>query len=163
MRLAFVVDGLETHAGVVLTQDADDGSVRGVVHGDADAGAVATQVARVLSLDHSGVAFAEAGERDPVLGALQQRHRGLRPVLFHSPYEAAAWAIISHRRPARQAAGTRDAIAAELGATFELEGGDPLHAFPTPRRLLDVRPGPGLPQLKVDRLHALARAAQDGQ
>lgn len=162
LRLAFLVDGEADHAGVALTQPETDGSVVAAIQSDADPQAVRAQVARVLSLDHDGTPFVAAGERDPVLGALQQRHHGLRPVLFHSPYEAAAWAIISHRRPGAQAARTRDAVAERLGASFDV-GGERLHAFPTPRRLLELEPGAGLPSVKVERLHALAHATLDGR
>jgi DNA-3-methyladenine glycosylase II len=82
----------------------------------------------------------------------------MRPVNFHSPYEAAAWAVVSARRPAQQAARTRDAIARALGRDFGAQA-----AFPTPRRLLEVGPMPGLPDVKVERLRALARAALDGR
>jgi DNA-3-methyladenine glycosylase II len=83
-------------------------------------------------------------------------------VLFHSPYEAAAWSIISARRPSGQAAGVRDALARRLGATFEL-GGAELAAFPLPAALLACDELPGLPAEKVTRLHAIARAALDGR
>jgi hypothetical protein len=86
----------------------------------------------------------------------------LRPPLFSSPYEAAAWAIISARRPARQAAATRSLIAERLGREFELAG-ERLAAFPTPDRLLLVEPLKGLPQVKVERLHALAEATLAGR
>jgi DNA-3-methyladenine glycosylase II len=168
MRLAFLLDDLRTHVAVTLRQAELDGPVRGVLHADAPAAAEATraQVARILSLDHDGRPFAALGERDPVLAELLRRHHGLRPVLFHSPYEAAAWALISHRRPAAQAAVTRAELARRLGATFTFDD-DPattLEAFPTPERLLTLQLGAiaGLPAAKVERLHALARAARDG-
>lgn len=47
-----------------------------------------------------------------MLGGLQRAHEWLRPVLFHSPYEAAAWAIISARRYRAQAAAVRTRICA---------------------------------------------------
>jgi DNA-3-methyladenine glycosylase II len=161
LRLAFCRDDLRGHAGLVLRQD-DEGVVRGELHGDGDPTEVERQVARILSLDHDGEAWLEVGERDHVIGQLQRRHHGLRPVLFHSPYEAAAWAIISARRPARQAAVTRSLIAGHLGRTFELEG-EPLAAFPTPRRLLDVEPMDGLPAVKAQRLRVIAHAALEGR
>ncbi len=161
MRLAFCLDDLSGHAGVELRQD-EDGVVRGTAQGDGEPGAVTAQLARILSLDHDGEAWLEVGRRDPVVGALQRRYPGLRPPLFHSPYEAAAWAIISARRPARQAATTRRAIAERLGHSFELEG-ELIAAFPTPRRLLEVEPMKGLPALKVERLTAVAEAALAGR
>jgi DNA-3-methyladenine glycosylase II len=125
-------------------------------------GIVARQVARILSLDHDGNGFLAVGDADPVLGRLQRAHQGQRPVLFHSPYEAAAWSVISARRPAAQAAQTQRRIARELGAGFTLAG-QPLDAFPQPEALLEVGPGPGLPEEKVARLHGVARAALGGE
>jgi DNA-3-methyladenine glycosylase II len=169
MRLAFLLDDLTTHVAVTLRQAALDGPVRGVLHADtpADPEATRAQIARILSLDHDGRPFAALGERDPVLAPLLRRHHGLRPVLFHSPYEAAAWALISHRRPAAQAARTRAELARRLGATFTFDDAaatTTLDAFPAPERLLTLGPDTiaGLPAAKVERLHALARATCDG-
>jgi DNA-3-methyladenine glycosylase II len=161
MRLAFCLDDLNGHAGAALRQG-DDGIVRGETHGDGEPAAVAAQMSRILSLDHDGEAWLDVGRRDPVIGQLQRRFPGLRPPLFHSPYEAAAWAIISARRPARQAATVRSEIATRLGRTFDLDG-ERLAAFPTPRRLLEVEPMNGLPDVKVQRLRAVAEAALDGR
>jgi DNA-3-methyladenine glycosylase II len=164
MRLAFPVDGGTGHAGVVARQPSPNGPVElelQVTDGAEPESAV-RQVARILSLDHDGNAFLRVGDADPVLGALQRAHPGQRPVLFHSPYEAAAWSVISARRPAAQAATTRRRLADELGVGFVLAG-QSLSAFPQPEALLDVGPGPGLPEEKVARLHGVARAALDGE
>src|SRR5258708_39592518 len=85
MRLAFVTDDMTHHAGVCLTQG-PDGVVSADVETDGDPETAWRQVLRVLSLDHSGAAWAEVGRQDPVIGQLQDEHEGLRPVLFHSPY-----------------------------------------------------------------------------
>jgi DNA-3-methyladenine glycosylase II len=100
------------------------------------------------------------GRRDPVIGRLQEVAPGLRPPQFHSPYEAAAWAVLSARRPARQMARVRDALSAAHGTAFELAG-QRWHSFPTPSALLDVGEFPGIPQPTLTRLHAVARAAWD--
>jgi DNA-3-methyladenine glycosylase II len=165
MRLAFPVDGGRGHAGVVLRQAEPDGPVHAEVQtaGGADEDAALRQVARIVSLDHDGDAFLRVGERDPVIGELQRRHHGQRPVLFHSPYEGAAWAIISARRPARQAAGVRRALSERLGERFKLAGRE-LHAFPQPEALLELPDEtPGLNAEKVARLRGVARAAAEGQ
>jgi DNA-3-methyladenine glycosylase II len=165
MRLAFAVDGGVGYAGAVLRQPAEDGPVEIELHLTAGApeDAALSQAARIVSLDHDGEEFLNVGKRDPVIGELQRRHPGQRPVLFHSPYEAAAWAIISARRPARQAADARTAIAAAHGETLTGLAGETLHAFPQPDRLAELPDDtPGLNQTKVDRLRALARAALDG-
>ena len=105
MRLAFVADSWDTQVGVVLRQD--DAGVHGEITGPADPAVVQGQVARMLSLDHDATVFEQVGERDPVIGRLQALRPGLRPPLFHSPYEAAIWAVISTRRPAVPAARHR--------------------------------------------------------
>ena len=96
------------------------------------------------------------------MGRLQAEHPGLRPVLFHSPYEAAAWSIISARRAARQAAEVRRRLSEELGRSFELDG-EVLAAFPPPERLQEAQPMPGLPPEKVARLRGVAEAALAGR
>jgi DNA-3-methyladenine glycosylase II len=164
MRLAFPVDGGRGHAGAVLRQRQPDGpvSVELQLRGGLEPGPALAQVARTLSLDHDGEAFQRIGESDRVLGALQRAHHGQRPVLFPSPYEAAAWSVISARRPAAQGARVRAELGARLGATFELAGVE--HpAFPQPDRLLEVGEAPGLDDLKVRRLHGVAKAALAGE
>jgi DNA-3-methyladenine glycosylase II len=162
MRLAFAVDGGRGHAGVVLRQDDEDGPVRAELHGDGDPASVERQIERILSLDHDGREFVAIGARDRVLGRLQQAHPGQRPVLFNSPYEAAAWSVISARRPASQAAQVRRALSESLGAIFELVG-ERTPAFPQPAALLEVQPMTGLPEEKVVRLRGVVEAALEGR
>jgi DNA-3-methyladenine glycosylase II len=81
--------------------------------------------------------------------------------LFYSPYEAAAWCVLSARRPARQMAEVRARLSAAHGRTFELAG-KKLAALPTPGQLLRVTEFPGIPAIKLDRLRGVARAAADG-
>ena len=161
MSLAFVADDMRHHAAALVTQDN-----RGIVHarlrGDADAGKIEAQLRRILSLDHPGRAWAEVGARDPVIGDLQRLNPGLRPVLFHSPYEAAAWSILSQRRHRTQATAVRKRLAATHGRVFQMPGGD-LEAFPLPEDLLQVKAFSSLEPRRIERLHAVARAALDGQ
>src|ERR1044072_2079052 len=84
MRLAFCVDGYATHAGVEIRQEGELLHCR--MTGDADPAGVRRHVARVISADRDGPGFAEVGERDPVIGALQRVRPGLRPPQFYSPY-----------------------------------------------------------------------------
>jgi len=118
MRLAFCLDGYTEQVGVELRQG--DAGVHGVVHGTGDLDAIRRQVARCLSLDHDGREFEAVGRRDPVIGRLQQAAPGLRPPLFYSPYEAAAWSVLSARRPAAQTAQVRTRLSRAWGRTFEL-------------------------------------------
>ena len=162
MRLAFCLDGYRQQAGVVLRQD--EAGVHGTVHGPGgtDPDMVRQQVARVLSLDHDAAGFLRAGERDPVLGALQEAAPGLRPPLFYSPYEAAAWAVLSMRRPPRQMMAVRDRLSRAHGAVFDLAG-QQLAALPSPAQLLRIEAFPGIPADRIERLQGVARAAQEGR
>ena len=161
MRLAFCVDGYRDHVGVVLSQDGA-GVVHGQVQGSANLDAVQAQVARVLSLDHDGEAFLSVGQRDPVIARLLAVAPGLRPPLFHSPYEAAAWSVLSARRPAAQMMALRQRLSEEHGRRFDLAG-QQLAAFPLPAQMQQVIQFPGLPDVKLERLHGAATAALDGR
>ncbi|HEV2011340.1 MAG TPA: DNA-3-methyladenine glycosylase 2 family protein [Candidatus Limnocylindria bacterium] len=158
MRLAFVVDGYREHAGVVLRQQGD--TILASVEG-ARGAVVERQVLRVLSLDRPARDWLAVGTRDSVIGRLQREHPGLRPVLFHSPYEAAAWSVISARKPRAYASALRSNLAAAHGRIFELAG-EELAAFPLPEKLAALRAFPGLDTTRMTRLRAIARAALDG-
>jgi DNA-3-methyladenine glycosylase II len=164
LRLAFCVDGGRGYAGAILRQRDDDGPV-GIeltLRDGAPPEAALAQAARTVSLDHDGAEFAHVGERDPVIGALQRAHPGQRPVLFHSPYEAAAWSVISARRPPAQGAKVRAALSERLGRTFELAGRT-LPAFPQPSALAQIPDAfPGLNDTKIERLRQVAAAAAAG-
>src|SRR4051794_38541937 len=159
VRLAFLVDDWSGPAGVILRED--DGVIRATVEAANEERAVA-QAARVVSLDHDGSGYPEVGERDPVVGELQRATGFLRPVLFHSPYEAACWSVISARVQHAQAAKVRDGLSAEHGEPIVLAGEDRV-TFPAPERLLALDGFPGLPAQKVPRLHGIARAALEGR
>ena len=158
MRLAFVVDGYREHAGVVLQQRG--GTIEATVDG-ARGAPTERQVRRILSLDHPGRDWLAVGTRDQVIGGLQREHPGLRPVLFHSPYEAAAWSIISARKPRAYAAALRTKLATAHGTVFTLSGQE-LAAFPLPEKLASLRSFPGIDATRMTRLRAVARAALDG-
>ena len=122
------------------------------VAGDGDLEAAAAQVGRFLALDVDAAGWPEVGERDEVIADAQQRLPGLRPCGFHSPYEAAAWAVLSQRLRIVAAARLRQDVVARFG-----DDG----AFPGPERL---RAGDlGLPGRKAEYLAAVAEAALDGQ
>jgi DNA-3-methyladenine glycosylase II len=158
LHLAFVADGGEDVAGVCVREE--DGVVLGEVYGDARVEVVKRQVERILSLDVDGSAFPEVGQRDPVVAKLQARYPGLRPVCFHSPYEAAAWALIGQRIRIVQAAGIKNRMAEELGPTVEIHGVRE-HAFLGPQKLKTLEGFPGLTPRKVEYLRRLGREAAE--
>ncbi|GAA4553387.1 DNA-3-methyladenine glycosylase family protein [Amycolatopsis samaneae] len=162
LRLAFPVDGAGAPVGAVIRQRAP-GEVEVEVCGPAGlAERGRAQVRRILSLDVDATGFALAGERDPVVGALQRERPGLRPVLFPSPYEAACWAVLTQRLRTSQAAKIRQRLSEEYGHRV-LVGGVELWAFPEPGVLSRLRGFPGVPETKLARLCQVARAAEEGE
>ena len=160
LHLAFVADGTEQVAGVCLRSEGD--SVLGDVFGEADPAVARSQVERILSLDVDGSSFPAVGERDPVVGRLQARYPGLRPVCFFSPFEAAAWTVISQRVRMTQAARIKARMTEQLGPTVEIHG-ELRRAFPGPERLYALEDFPGLFGRKTEYLRAIAAAALEGR
>jgi DNA-3-methyladenine glycosylase II len=150
LRAVFRVDADWSRAEADVAQHGDKAAVTVTGHGDLDA-AVA-QVCRFLALDVDASDWPAVGQRDPVIADAQRRLPGFRPCGFHSPYEAAAWAVLSQRLRIVQAARLRD----DLIARFGDDG-----AFPGPQRLraLDL----DLPGRKSEYLAAVAEAALDGE
>ena len=159
LRLAFPLDGDFTPVAVSLRFV--DGRLHGEVAGTDRIDAVAGQVARLFSLDVDGSGYADVARRDPALAPVMAALPGLRPVCFTSPYETAAWAILSARISMAQAARVQDQLIAEHGQRLTVGGAD-VWSFPTPERLLAVTSVPGAAPEKVVRLHSVARAALDG-
>jgi DNA-3-methyladenine glycosylase II len=149
LRTVFCVEGDWRRAEAEVTQAGDTAHL--VLAGDGDLDAAASQVARFLALDVDGSGWPEVGRRDPVIADAQARLPGLRPCGFHSPYEAAAWSVLSQRLRIVQAARLR----AELISRHGEDG-----AFPPPHTLarLDL----DLPGRKGEYLRAVAEAAADG-
>jgi len=168
LELAFCVEDSWQTVGVRVEQPGRDaGEVTAEIVSPAQPGAdlvagVRSQVERILSLDVDGSGFLAVGQRDPVVGEIQRRYPGLRPVGFWSPYEAAAWTIIGHRIRIRQAAGIKARMAEQLGEPV-IFGGRVVHAFPSPQRLAGLDAFPGLAGRKPEWLRSLAQAALDGQ
>lgn len=167
--LAAIADDDQRPLAFAVTQDAVDGPVDLEVVGTGDPDAARAQAARILSLDHDASGLVDpdhpghdtVATRDPAVGALLARRYGRRPTLFPSPYEAAAWAVISPRIGKARAAALTRRLAAEHGTTLAIAG-EAVATFPTPERLLSLGDVPGLPAEKVRRLHGVARAALDG-
>jgi DNA-3-methyladenine glycosylase II len=169
MRMAFCLDGdYERQIGVEARQVGQ--RVELDIHRSpgsaavtaAETATVVAQVARVISADHDGDAFAAMCQRDPVLARVHAVAPGFRPALFYSPYEAALWSVISARRARAQGINLRNLIGRQHGATFELSGVSTV-SVPTPSQVLAIEAVPGLPADRVPRLHAIAQAAQAGE
>ncbi len=161
LELAFPVEGSWETVGIRIRQDSA-GVTAEIVSPEGLVAEVRPQVERILSLDVDGSGFPAVGERDPVVGEVQRRYPGLRPVGFWSPYEAAAWTVIGHRIRITQAAAVKARMAKELGEPVSFDG-RVVHAFPSPERLAKLGMFPGLAGRKPEWLRSLAHAALDGQ
>ncbi|MDQ4212403.1 hypothetical protein [Microbacterium capsulatum] len=160
MRLAFCTDALDEQVGVEVRQQGD--ALALTVQGAGDLDAIAAQVARVVSADHDGDAWAAVCAADPVLARVHAAAPGFRPSNFYSPYEAAVWATLSARRARHQGIALRQRLSQEHGRVFDVAGRTEA-ALPLPEQLLRIDAFPGLPADRIPRLHAIARAALDGQ
>ncbi|WP_228524376.1 DNA-3-methyladenine glycosylase family protein [Actinomyces haliotis] len=153
LATAFVSEADWTAATAVVTQEGTRARLE--VSGSGDLDAASEQVTRFLALDVDASAWPEVGARDGVVGAAQRALPGFRPCGFHSPYEAATWAVLSQRVRVPVAAALRRGIVTSHG-----EDG----AFPSPTALLAAL-GTGrltLPGRKAEYLAAVAEAALDG-
>lgn len=159
--MAFPVEGWRSSAAVVMRQRGD--SIRGDVHGadEADTERAWRQALATVSLDVDGQGFIDIGRRDPIVSRLQAEYKDLRPVLFHSPYEAACAFLIGHRISILQTRRIRQRMAEQAGATIEVDG-TAFAAFPDPRALLRLESLPSVAPMKIERLHHVARAALEG-
>jgi DNA-3-methyladenine glycosylase II len=158
--MAFPVEGWRSAAAVVMRQR--DATILGEVYSAADEAEKAwRQALATVSLDVDGEGFVEIGRRDAVIARLQSEYRNLRPVLFHSPYEAACAFVIGHRITILQTRRIRQRMAEEAGATIDV-GGAAFKAFPDPGALLRIESFPGVVPVKIERLHHVARAALTG-
>jgi DNA-3-methyladenine glycosylase II len=163
LDLAFPAENDWTTVGVRVTADRADLLADIVANpGALPLWQIRSQVERILSLDVDGLDFPTVAQRDPVVRDLQTRYPGLRPVQFHSPYEAADWTIIGQRIRMTQAAGIRTRMATQLGDGIDF-GDRQLPSFPAPDRLAALREFPGLTRRKIEQLQALGRAAGQGQ
>jgi DNA-3-methyladenine glycosylase II len=160
LHLAFCVEGSWDVTGVCVRQR--KAGMVGEAFGAADTAAVRRQVRRILSLDVDATSFTTVGRRDPVVGRLQARYPGLRPVQFWSPYEAACWTVIGQRMRMAQAANVKKRMAAVLGNAVDIHG-DVASAFPPPGQLAALESFPGLFRPKVERLRSIGEAALEGK
>lgn len=163
LALSFLSD--KTFTPIAVRLELRDGEVAGeIVESKAthpNPAAVTRQVARILSMDHDATTYPGVGKRDPAVGTLMETLPGLRPLNFSSPYECAAWAVLSQRINQAQAASIKKRLIEAYGTTF-IVGGVEVGCIPSPQKLLAIESFPSIPAVKMDRLHGVAKAALEG-
>ena len=70
--------------------------------------------------------------------------------------------MLSARRPVAQMREVSERLSRAHGRVLDVAG-EPVAAMPTPAQLLDLRSFPGIPDLKLRRMHAIAAAALEGR
>jgi DNA-3-methyladenine glycosylase II len=163
LALSFLAD--KTFTPVAVQLELREGEVGGEIvesgQSDPNASAVTRQVARILSLDHDATTYPAVGKRDPAVGRLMETLPGLRPVNFSSPYECAVWAVLSQRINTAQAASIKKRLIESHGSRFDV-GGAEVGCLPAPEKMLAIESFPSLPEVKMERLRGVARAALEG-
>jgi len=161
VRAAFPLDGDWRTVGVRITQASADGDVLVSSVGAPSGRAVGSVVARALGLDIDSTPLRGIARRDTVVRQPLRERPGFRPRGFWSPYEAAVWAVLAQRTTQAHAVSVSAWLATAHGEAVTVDG-RVLLAAPTPEALATTRHVPGIPKVKVDRLRAVAVAAEEG-
>jgi DNA-3-methyladenine glycosylase II len=101
--------------------------------------AAADRIAFYLSLDDDLRPFYAIGEADPAFAPVLRRLYGYHQVKFLTPFENAAWAILSQRNPMPVAQKQKLALAARFGGTLTVDD-TAYTAFPAAAQLAGVPP-----------------------
>jgi DNA-3-methyladenine glycosylase II len=147
--LGFLSDRFEP----AVARVSDDLEIEGDAH---------EQVARILSLDVDGRPMEAIARRDPVIGKLLSARKGFRPVVFPSAYEAAIWGVLAQRVSMRMASAVKRKLSEHTRSSVT-GFGQTFFPSPPPKKLLDLRSFPSLPDEKLVRLKGIARAALEGR
>jgi DNA-3-methyladenine glycosylase II len=161
--MAFPVEGWRTSAAVVVRQEAAGALTGEVHHADGEDAEAAWRTAlAALSADADGAGFQAVGQRDPVIGELQTHFGTVRPVCFHTPYEAACALVIGHRLSIVQTRAIRARLSEAHGDELAV-GDERFFAFPRPQALLELDKFGVVFGEKMERVHGIAEAALSGR
>jgi DNA-3-methyladenine glycosylase II len=136
---AFRVNGATVATRTESRGTVDEPELSVVVSGGVEEGAAAAvaRVAAYLSIDDDLAPFLAVAAADPPMAERARELHGLHHVRFPSPFEAAAWAILSQRTPIPMARRTKDALTERFGDVVEMDG-HRLPAFPSATDLADA-------------------------
>ena len=131
---------------------------------DAVREAALNRVAFFLSIADDLAPFSAIGQEDSAFAPVIAQLHGYHQVKFLTPFDNAAWAILSQRTPMAAARKTWNALIDRYGSSLTVDG-TAYRAFPPAERLATVNPDDLLdilPNLrKAPYLHAAARAFDD--
>ncbi|HVE83002.1 MAG TPA: hypothetical protein VND93_09160, partial [Myxococcales bacterium] len=160
--LAFRLDGGSFEPAAVALRQASATELEAEVSDGADAGRALAVARRVLGLDAGDPgAWLELGRRVPFLGALQREFPGFFTVAKPSPYDAGLWGVLATRISMPQAARMRLALGERCGDDVRVAG-RVVRVGPDPRRVVELRSVPGIPEEKLKRAVAVSAAALEG-
>jgi DNA-3-methyladenine glycosylase II len=92
-----------------------------------------------LSLDDDLTHFYEIARDDAAMAPILARYYGLHQMKFPTPFEIAAWAILTQRTPIAIARVVKDRLTQRYGGSVQVEG-ETLWAFPEARMLAEADP-----------------------
>ncbi|OPY30912.1 MAG: hypothetical protein A4E32_02156 [Methanomassiliicoccales archaeon PtaU1.Bin124] len=105
---------------------------------------ITQQITDYLSLEDDLGEFYSLAKGDKVFEDLLKKSYGYHQVRFFTPFEAAAWSIITQRFPVERSRTIMERIATEIGGSIDLDGHTFL-AFPEAHNILK----------NLDRLHII--------
>jgi DNA-3-methyladenine glycosylase II len=108
--------------------------------GDGLRSAAEDRIGFYLSIDDDLQPFYEIASRDEAFTPVLARLYGQHQVKFITPFETAAWAVLSQRNPMAIARKVKDKVAAEYGGSISL-GGVTYRAFPEALAIVSVPEG----------------------
>lgn len=90
-----------------------------------------------LGLDDDLKPFCEMGSKDPKFVPVLDKLHGLHQVKFLTPFEAAAWAVLSQRISIKVARRMKNKLSDAIGDSIQIEGID-YRAFPSARQVKNL-------------------------
>jgi DNA-3-methyladenine glycosylase II len=111
-----------------------------------------------LSLDDDLTPFYQIARADPAMAPIVERRYGLHQIKFPTPFENAAWAILTQRTPIPVARIVKDRLTQRYGGSIQIEG-ETLWAFPDAQALAAADPAELADLIRNERKTAYLAAA----
>jgi DNA-3-methyladenine glycosylase II len=115
-----------------------------------------------LSLDDDLTHFYQIARDDPAMAPIIEHRYGLHQIKFPTPFENAAWAILTQRTPIPVARIVKDRLTQRYGGSIRVEGqveGETIWAFPDAQALAAADPAELAGLIRNERKTACLAAA----